>query len=82
MKHLKISFLVFCIAFFTCNISISQPIHKTLVCTIDAFDYGGEIGVVSGTYTYHFMYKLNKDGFIESIHWNVINCNLSNKYIL
>jgi hypothetical protein len=76
MKSFK--YYVIVIAFFVCNISFSQPIHRTVTGTIDSYDFGGNLGVVSGTYTYHFMYKLDEYGFIESVHWNIRNVDLQN----
>jgi hypothetical protein len=78
MKHYILASLMIVAAILFCNNSNAQPIHKTLVVSINGVDYGGGIGVVNGTYTYHFMYKLNNDGFIERVHWNVKDINLVN----
>ena len=78
MKPIKFSILLVCMAFFVCHSAFSQPTHRTLTATIAPYDFGGDIGVVHGTYSYHFMYFLNNEGFIDRIHWNVVNVDLYN----
>ena len=78
MKPLKLFFLIFIISLFVFNDSIGQTIHRTVVGSVNSLDYGEGLGIVNGTYTYHFMYKLNKDGYIKSIHWNIVDANLTN----
>ena len=82
MKTLR---LLFCaaVALLTCNsYGIGRPFQTDIVVTITNVDYSfisPEIGILSGTYTYHFSYQLSKDGYIESIHWNVTDFNLHNQ---
>jgi hypothetical protein len=68
--------LIFTIALLTSNNSYGQVIHKTLVAMIDGVEYPNDIGKIYGTYSYHLIYKLNKAGFIESMHWNAFGSNL------
>ena len=81
MKTLRSAFSVIVIAAFTCNIWGQKMVHEDILVTITNFDYSSlspEIGIVSGTYAYHFAYKLNKAGVIESIHWSAHDFNLIN----
>ncbi len=58
-----------------------QTVQNVLTMTITNYDYSvisPVIGIVSGTCDMHFTYRLSKEGFIESIHWNAGNCNLYN----
>lgn len=80
MKGLKTVFSIFVIAFFICSVSWSQkPLKTELSVVIDHIDYGPGIGVVYGTYTYFITFKLDEDGYIKSMHWNVGPCNLMNE---
>ncbi|HBE43339.1 MAG TPA: hypothetical protein DDW27_19485 [Bacteroidales bacterium] len=61
---------------------MGQPVHKDIVVTIDQLNYdyfAPGIGIVSGTYTYHFSYKLSKEGWLEAIHWNARDFKLYNE---
>ena len=78
MKTLKFTLAIFVIAFFACSNAFGQVVHQDIVVTIDHFDYGTEIGIVNGTYTYRFTFRLSKTGELESLHWNVIACDLVN----
>jgi hypothetical protein len=81
MKTLKLALTIIVIAAFTCNGWGQKTLHEEIVVTITNLDYSSlspEIGIVSGTYVYHLAYKLNKAGFLESIHWNAHDFNLTN----
>jgi hypothetical protein len=78
MKTLKIAILIASVTLLTCGNISGQVIHQDVVVTISGIDYGPGIGTVYGTYTYRYTFKLSKDGFLENIHWNVINQNLAN----
>ena len=78
MKTLKLTTAIIVIAFFTCGNILGQMIQDETVATFDKVDFGPGIGIVSGTYTYHFVFHLSKEGFIESIHWNASDFNLYN----
>lgn len=79
MKTIKLSFLFIVFVLLTCNISRAQrTVHQELVGTIPGYDFGPEIGIISGTITYHFMYKISKDGYIENIHYNLTDVALVN----
>ena len=41
-------------------------------------DYGPGIGIVNGTFSYLFTIKLDENGYMKSMHWNVGSCNLTN----
>ena len=54
---------------------------QDIFVTIDQYDYSAylpEIGIVDGTYTYRFTFRLSKTGELESLHWKVIACDLVN----
>lgn len=83
MKTLRFALLIFAVAAFTCSSKAwgQKVVHEIITVHIYAMDYDvicPGIGTVSGTYKYHFLYKLNKAGFIESIHWNAYDFDLSN----
>ena len=74
---------IFAILFFTviCVKGFGQMFQNVITVTITDYDYtvlDPAFGKVSGTYEYHFMYRLSKDGYLESIHWNGRNFNLRN----
>ncbi len=81
MKTLKFCTLVFIAGFLmTTNPVSAQTFEFNLhaVCT-NAWLYCFEqSNTVSGDWTYHFTYHLNKNGELEWIHWNVLNYNLVN----
>lgn len=79
MKTLKmvISFCV--IAFFTCGNISGQILQQEVVVTISGIDYGPGIGIVTGTYTYQYSFRLDEDGKLESMHWNVVDNDLTNE---
>jgi hypothetical protein len=82
MPGFKSLILLAAMAVFICIKSWGQPVQNELTVTVTDYDYSivnPEIGVVSGTYTYHFSYKLSNEGFIESIHWNARNFDLWNQ---
>lgn len=82
MKTLKLAFAIVACAVLTQLHIIGQPVQTDIVVTVDNYDYSSiapGIGIVNGTYTYHFSYKLSKEGFIESIHWNARNFKLYNE---
>ena len=78
MKTLKLTFLIFAMAAMTIHNGYGQTVHRDLVGTIPGLDLGPEFGIISGTITYHFMYKVSKGGFIESIHWNLTDVEIIN----
>jgi hypothetical protein len=81
MKTLKFLFLIFVIAFLTCNNSFGQTVmHKETLVTIydSGIDYGAPIGKVTGTYKYYFTIRLNKLGELESLQWHAGDWNLVN----
>ncbi len=58
-----------------------QTIQKTLICTLTNYDYSSlnpVIGIVSGTIEMHFTFRLSKEGYIETMHWNVNKGDLHN----
>lgn len=84
MKTLKFVAVILAIAAVSSiKVSGQPPVQNVLTVTVDNLDYTGvnpAIGIVSGTYEYHFSYKLSKEGFIEAIHWNARNFNLTNNH--
>jgi hypothetical protein len=81
MKTVKLAFSIFVITVLTCNYSWGQPFQSDIVVTVTNYDYtvvDPGLGIVSGTYTYHFSYKLSPSVYIEAIHWNAKNFNLYN----
>ncbi|HAM08918.1 MAG: hypothetical protein A2X05_08445 [Bacteroidetes bacterium GWE2_41_25] len=82
MKTMKLVFAIIVIAALpVSNAVLAQPVQTDIVVTVTDYDYSvvsPEIGVVNGTYTYHFSYKLSKEGYLESIHWNARDFNLVN----
>ena len=81
MKTLKFVLAMVAFAVFTHGTGMGQPVQSEIVVTLKQLDYSSSapgIGIVSGTYTYHFSYKLSKDGFIEAIHWNARDFKLYN----
>lgn len=78
MKTLKLAFTIIAFVFLACNYGQGQPVSSTITVTIDPLYYGPGIGTVYGTYTYHFSYKLDKEGNLKGIQWNVIKSDLKN----
>jgi hypothetical protein len=81
MKTKSLLVLVFVIAFFTLGNSVSAQTHEFnlhAVCTNAWLFCFEQSNTVSGDWTYHFTYHLNKNGELEWIHWNVLNYNLVN----
>jgi len=78
MKTLRFLALVFVIAFSLCSNSRGQRvIQKDIVATLyDGGIYYEGIGYVTGTYVYHFVLQVSKDGFITGIHWNAKDWDL------
>ena len=83
MKTLRLVISIIVVAVISCNvISWGQPIQSDIIVTFTDYDYTAVapgLGIVNGTYTYHFSYKLSKEGFIEAIHWNVTDFNITNQ---
>ena len=78
MKKLKMASLLIVIALLTCSYSWGQQIRTQSVVTISGMNYGPGIGEVWGTYTYKILIKLSDEGYVESLHWSIVDCNLSN----
>jgi hypothetical protein len=78
MKTLKFTLAIIVIAFLTSSNVFSQVGKQDVVVTISGVDYGPGIGTVYGTYTYHFVWQLSDEGFIECLHWNARNFDLYN----
>lgn len=82
MKALKLLCAVIVIAFIT-NFNLNgQTWHADVVVHFYGYDYtpvAPFLGIVTGSYTYSYVIKLNEDGKIESIHWVVKDCNLHNQ---
>lgn len=79
MKTLKFTLAIVVTVFFTFSNLLGQVAHQEIVVTITDLDYGTGIGTVNGTYTYQFTFKYSEIGNIESLHWNVIACDLVNE---
>ena len=83
MKTLKFVAVIFAIAAVSSIKVLGQPpVQNVLTVTLTNLDYtlgNPAIGIVSGTFEYHFSYKLSKEGYIEAIHWNARNFNLWNQ---
>lgn len=82
MKTLKLVLAVLAIASITNSNLFGQVWHADVVVNFYGYDYTSVapfLGVVSGSYTYSYAIKLNKDGKIESVHWVVKDCNLYNQ---
>ena len=79
MKKVRLTFSMIVLALIVCINSQAQMVHQQVVVTLTGLDYGPGIGVVTGTYTYQYSFRLDEDGLLESIHWNVIDCNLTNE---
>ena len=79
MKKLSITLGAALLLFF-CSFSVlaQRTVHQDLNGTIPGMYVNDEIGTISGTITYHFAYKLSKEGFIERIHWNLTDMELEN----
>lgn len=82
MKTMKLVLSIIVIAFLSCKVSWGQKVihvetNATLFVTNDVYGvfYEG-IGNVTGTYTYKITIKLSRDGYIESLHWNVVDYDL------
>ncbi len=73
---------VFIIAFFTCGNTLGQVWHVDVVVSFDEYDmtpYCPEIGTITGTYTYHYGFKLSESNKIESLHWVIQDCDVHNQ---
>ena len=79
MKTLRLALSIIVIASLTCSTGFSQTFQKDVVVTLNGMDYGEGIGVVYGTYTYHFICHLSDEGFLERLHWNAKNFDLYNE---
>ena len=79
MKTLKLLVTFIFLALITCNMISGQPYHVRVVVTINGLDYGPGIGVVTGTFTYQWTLWLSAEGYLKSMHWNVIDNDLSNQ---
>lgn len=82
MKTLKFTIAAIAIVFFTTSNLSGQVWQTDVVVNFDEYDYTPYVpflGIVSGSYTYHYAIKLNKEGEIESVHWVVKDCNLHNQ---
>ena len=77
MKFLKISLLIF--AILVCSKGFGQPIKLETEVTWEDYYVSPEVGTITGTYVYNIIVRISKEGLIESIHWNVKNCNLHNE---
>ena len=74
-QRLIVTFLI--ATLFGCmNALVAQTRQFDLVGTIDNEYILCAESAVSGYWTYHFAYHLNKDGLVDNIHWNIKNCNL------
>lgn len=83
MKTLKLSIAIAAVLFLTNGSMTGQVLNVDVVVNFYEYDYTpytSILGIVSGSYTYHYVIKLDKDGEIESLHWNVTDCNLHNQY--
>jgi hypothetical protein len=78
MKTLKIGFLIVVLAIMICSNGLCQVIHQQVVVTISGIEYPG-IGMVTGTYTYSYLFKLNSEGYLENMHWHVTDDDLINE---
>lgn len=82
MKTLKLTFAIILIAFISQGNLTGQVMHTDVVVKFIDYDYTSVapfVGIVNGSYTYHYAIKLNKDGKIERIHWVIKDCNLYNQ---
>lgn len=83
MKNLKLTVAIIAIAFLESIYVNGQVLHADVVVKYDEYDFtqlASFLGIVTGTYTYSYSVKLNKEGTIENIHWVIKDCNLQNQY--
>ena len=81
MRTLKFIFLIFAWVSLSCNGSWAQrTIHQDAVVTFEDCPSPVENVLITGSYSYHFVIKLNKEGFIERVHWNTTGCEAFDQY--
>ena len=78
MKTLKLLLSVIVVALFVNSNLYGQTIQKRVIVHINGCDYGPGLGVVTGTYTYQYTFRLDKSGKLVNMHWNVIANDLVN----
>lgn len=78
MKTLKCLLPILVITFFVNSNLYGQTYHQQVVVHINGIDYGEPIGVVWGTYTYQYSFRLDESGKLINMHWNVIDNDLLN----
>lgn len=78
MKILRIC--LFILATFVCGKVFGQPVKLETEVIWTNYYVSAEIGTISGTLVYNFIFRISKDGLIESAHWNVKNCKLQNEH--
>ncbi len=82
MKTLKLTLMIIAVAVLSGSMLQGQrTLSQDVVVNIyDGIDYGPEIGTLSGTYCHHFVFKLSKDGMLESVHWNTKDFDVHNEF--
>lgn len=79
MKTSRLTFSVIVIALLICGNVNGQLLQKNVKVNLYGIDYGPGIGTVSGYFTYHFTFKLNDEGMLETLHWNAKDFHLTNE---
>jgi hypothetical protein len=78
MRTLRFLTLLAALLVLTCGRSNAQVMHYDIRVSITGIDFGPGIGTVFGTYVYRYGIKLSSEGYIERMHWNVLDSDLHN----